>query len=163
MTIALYELTQGYKALLDLESTDEDILGALDQLGDAIDAKAEGIAKVLRSLEAEADAMKAEARRFSDAAQARTNRAASLKRYLMANLQAAGLKRAGGMLYVTVQASPPSAKVVDEYAVSEEEGYKERVWTWNFNSRKAIEDWKATGQAPAGFGVSQGQHLVVRP
>ncbi len=163
MSIALYELTQGYRALADLDATDQDVLDALAQVGDAIDIKAENIAKVIRGLEAEAEDYKAEAKKMAEAGQSRGNRAANLKAYLLSSLLQTDLKRAGGLLYVTVQNSPPSAKVVDEQAVSEAEGYKVAITTWRFDNRKAIESWKETGRAPAGFEVMQGQHIVVRP
>lgn len=62
----LYELTETYKNLLDLDLEEEELQGHLKNIEDEIEVKAENIAKVLKDLEAESEVYKKEIERLSD-------------------------------------------------------------------------------------------------
>ena len=100
----LYELTQAQR---DLE---EKILGTMDEetgeipaneeldaqaeaLGLAIDAKIDGIARMVRNWTSDVDAWKAEEKRFADKRRASENRIKHVKLYAKACLEGAGLDK----------------------------------------------------------------------
>ena len=89
----LYELTEMYQNLLDLDLEEEELQGHLKNIDDEIEIKAENIAKVLRSLDAEAKAYKKEIERFTLKKQGAENRAKRLKAYLQEAMEAVDKKK----------------------------------------------------------------------
>lgn len=165
MTLTLYELTDAYKMLLE---ADEDAGAgsfeeALYQIGGEISAKAESIAKVIRSLEAEVEAINAEVKRLQAKRESRETRVLWLKDYLQRNMESAGLERITGTLFtVALQNSPPSCRVEDAAAVPDR--YQVVVpATMRVNSQAIVEHWRETGgeQVP-GATVAQGRHIRIR-
>lgn len=113
----LYELTANYNQLLDLadsldEATFRDTLSAIEE---AIEDKAENTAKLIRSVEADVEVLKAEEKRLADRRKALESKVSNTKAYLQEQLEIAGLdkvKRA--TITVSIQNNPPSLEVVDE-------------------------------------------------
>ena len=70
MSVALYELTGNYSTVLSMiEDSDvpsEAMIDTLESINDAIEVKAEGIGKMLRMLDADIEALKAEEKRLAD-------------------------------------------------------------------------------------------------
>lgn len=157
----LYELSAAYAALLETEDA-EAFAVALNQLAGAIDDKAEGVAAVIRQLEGEAEMFDAEARRLAVHARERTGRVASLKAYLLDNLERAGLDRAGGRLFtVALQASPPSVKVVDAAAVPD--AFQKVIpASIVVDAQAVLAHWRQTRETPPGVEVQQGKHVRIR-
>ena len=60
----LYELSQNYLAVQDMELDEETLRDTLDSIEDAFEDKAENIAKLYRTVEAEEKAFEAEEKRF---------------------------------------------------------------------------------------------------
>lgn len=84
----LYELREAYQDILNLDMEETDLTTALESLQDTVSEKAEGIAMILRQLEAEQEAYKAEIERLSVLKTKASNKQESLKKYLSDNLQA---------------------------------------------------------------------------
>ena len=164
MALKLYELTEAYSMLLEADadagkgSFDE----ALHQLGGEIAAKGESLAKIVRTLEAEANAIEAEIVQLRLKRDSRLTRVLWVKDYLMHNMAVAGLKRIdGAILSVTLQDSPPSCTVLDPAAVPLV--YQEAVPARMQILGKAIIDhWKRTGEQVDGALVTQGTHIRIR-
>lgn len=108
----LYTLTSNYTQVLDLIDEGAEMMclqDTLDSLTDAIEDKAENIAKLIKTVDAEAEALKVEEKRLSDRRRALENRSKGLKDYLQSNLETAGLKKLKGKLFsFTIQSSNPS-------------------------------------------------------
>lgn len=116
----LYELTEAYANIQYLieEVESDEALKVLDEIDQDIEEKAESIAKVLKNLEAEADAYKEESKRLGDKAKAAENKAASLKAYLESHIKATGKKKfKKGVFTFSIQKNPPRAVVEDEAAI----------------------------------------------
>jgi hypothetical protein len=160
-SLKLYELTAAYQMLADADAQDDEgFAAALAQLSDAIEHKAEQTAAVIRTLELEADAIDAEAKRLRERAAARRNRVESLKVYLMEQLTAAGKVSVQGKLFtVGVQASPPSVQVVDPMMVPEAYLLPQAP---KVDARAILTFWRESGTVPPGVEVQQGQHLRIR-
>ena len=114
----LYELAQNYKNILDLldDSTisQEEITAALTGLEETFDIKAENIAKLIKSLEADIIGLKTEEKRLSDRRKALDNRVSNLKEYLTSTMMAIGkVKIKGSIFTLAFQKNPPSAYITD--------------------------------------------------
>lgn len=111
----LYELSQNYLAVQDMDLEPETLKDTLDSIEDAIEDKAENIAKLIRNLEADNKAFEEEEKRFKEKKQAADNRIKSLKLYLEDNMRLTGkTKFKAGFFSFAIQNNPPSVEVFDE-------------------------------------------------
>ena len=111
----LYELSQNYLAVQDMDLEPETLKDTLDSIEEAIEVKAENIAKWIRNLEADKKAFEEEEKRFKDKKQAADNRIKSLKQYLEDNMRLTGkTKFKAGFFSFAIQNNPPSVEVFDE-------------------------------------------------
>lgn len=117
----LYELTDHYRAVLDeLSEPSQDgqqegrYEALLEGLGEAFDEKVLGIAKVVRSMEADVAAIAAEVDRLQGRKRHLGGRIDWLKRYLLGEMEAASrTKVRGPTLTVALAIAPASCEVVD--------------------------------------------------
>lgn len=111
----LYELSQNYLAVQDMDLEPETLKDTLDSIEETIEDKAENIAKWIRNLEADKKAFEEEEKRFKDKKQAADNRIKSLKQYLEDNMRLIGkTKFKAGVFSFAIQNNPPSVEVFDE-------------------------------------------------
>ena len=127
----LYELTKEAEALeaLIIDSADEngEIIGTEqldawgDEIGLALDAKLDGIARLCRNWSAEAGAIKAEEARLNAKRKALENREKALKAYAFRCLELAGLDKLKTCLFtVAIQANGGVAPIeVDQFDPAE--------------------------------------------
>lgn len=120
MAFTLYELSDRYQRLLEMadEVDPETFEHTLEALEGSIEHKAENIAKVIRSMEAEAKALRDEEKRLADRRRARENKIQWLKEYLQENMEATGIKRVDGdVLSVRLQKNNPAVNITDEAVI----------------------------------------------
>lgn len=131
----------------------------LAQLDGSITNKTQGIICLVRQFEADAAVAEAEAIRLRDLANERTNRAKSLKAYLLREMSAMDRKKIETPLgNVTIcKNSRPSIRWVG--LVIPEEYQRVKV---ELDGTKAYEDWKTFGELPEGFEVVTGEHLRLK-
>ena len=116
----LYELSQNYLAVQDMDLEPETLKDTLDSIEEAIEVKAENIAKWIRNLEADKKAFEEEEKRFKEKKQAADNRIKSLKLYLEDNMRLTGkTKFKAGFFSFAIQNNPPSVEVFDEALLPE--------------------------------------------
>lgn len=157
----LYELTEAYQRLLDANE-DGEFDAALSALGGELDGRVESLAKVVRSLEAEAEVYGAEAERLKDRQAAAIKRAQDLKDYLLGVLLTLDRTSVKGQLVtVSMHASPPRCDVLDAEAVPV--AFRKVVpETWQPDKGAIIAHWKASGEQVPGAQVRQGKHVRIR-
>ena len=113
----LYTLTSNYSQVLDLIDEGAEMMclqDTLDSLTDAIEDKAENIAKIIKTIDAEAAALKVEEKRLADRRKSLENRSKGLKDYLQSNLETVGLKKLKGKLFsFNIQKNQASLHIVD--------------------------------------------------
>ena len=110
----LYDITEIYE---NLENIDDDVAvsAAMDSVDAALEEKLESTAKVIRNLEAEAEALEAEEKRLKARKMAVKNRIADIKGYVQGNLEAMGKdKVSSGIFKWSIQANAPSVNILDE-------------------------------------------------
>ncbi|TYR75543.1 siphovirus Gp157 family protein [Rossellomorea vietnamensis] len=118
----LYELSNNYAALMEMaEEMDPTTLqDTLESIQEEIEDKAENIAKLIKNLNADVDALKAEEKRLADRRRGLEGKVSNLKEYLQNQLEVAGLDKVKRpTLTVSIQNNPPSVKVIDEKLLSD--------------------------------------------
>lgn len=110
----LYDIAEIYE---NLENIDDEVAvtTAMDAVDAALEEKLESTAKVIRNLEAEAEALEAEEKRLKARKTAVRNRIADIKGYVQENLEAMGKdKVTSGIFKWSIQANAPSVNILDE-------------------------------------------------
>lgn len=117
----LYELSQNYLAVQEMD-LDEDILrDTLDSIEETFEDKAENIAKLYRTVEAEEKAFEAEEKRFYAMKKTAANKKQFLKQYLEDNMRLIGkTKFKAGVFNFSIQNNPPSVDIYDETLIPEQ-------------------------------------------
>lgn len=162
----MYQLAEDYRNLMNqVEDQDAGITdeqkSILDAIGELSDQKIESIAMLIKELEAEAEVIKTEGQRLAGKSRSLDSRTAWLKNYAMDCLEQMGKDGVQGqILKVKIQNNPPSCEVVDELAVPK--SYVQEVVTLKIDRRAIIEDYKASGEIPAGTNITVGKSLRIR-
>ena len=112
----LYELTSDLITLQELleESVDDQLLqDTLEAVQGEYDVKMESYAKVIKNLEADMDALKAEAKRLTDKRKVLENNIDRLKKAMFDSMKATGKTKAGGQLFtVAIQKNGGKVPVI---------------------------------------------------
>ena len=95
----LYELTEVYTTLLNLDTEEQDLNAAMESLQGTVVEKAEGILKVMKSLEAEEQAFQNEIDRMKELQTKLKNKRESMKDYLSYNLQSMDIQKLDAGLF----------------------------------------------------------------
>ena len=117
----LYELSTAFQQVQNMELDPEVMQDTLDSIEDAIESKAENIAKLVRNLESDVSAYKEEEDRLKTKRQATENKVKWLKTYLEDNMKLTGkTKFKYGMFNFSIQKNPASVNITDERIIPEE-------------------------------------------
>lgn len=160
----LYELAAQYQKALDRIDAENDDLpeGEWDlvlALEDAFEAKVEGVAKFIKSLSADADAIDAEKKRLSARSRSIDGKIEWLKGYLKYALESTGRdKMKGELLTVSLRQAPWSCLIADEKAVPEAFVHVETVRS--IDKRAIIDHFKASGEVIPGVEVVTDKRTV---
>ena len=126
----LYELTEMYQNVWNLiEDEDVDIESlemALNQIEENIELKAEGMAKLIKSIDGDIAALKEEENRLAKKRKTLENKQKNIKTYLEYQLIGMGIDKVKTPLFtVALQNNPPSVRFIDEALIPEQ--YKVRT------------------------------------
>lgn len=111
----LYELSLSFQEVQNMDLDPEVMKDTLDSIEDAIENKAENIAKLIRNLESDVSAYKEEEDRLKTKRQATENKVKWLKTYLEDNMKLTGkTKFKSGMFNFAIQKNPASVNITDE-------------------------------------------------
>lgn len=119
----LYEFTQNYLQLIDrADEIDEDVLiDTIDSIKESVEEKAENIAKLVRSFEADGKTIKTEEERLAAKRKTLENQVSYLKKYLFEQLETMGIQKIKRPLFtIAIQKNPPSVDVIDESLIPED-------------------------------------------
>jgi predicted extracellular nuclease len=157
----LYELTGHYRQILELaEEMDAELFtDTLQSITDAIEDKAENMAYVIKSIEADVKALKEEESRLKDRRTALENRVASMKQYLFDQLSAACIEKVKRpKITVSIVNNPASVEVADELVIPEDYLVPQPPKV----DRKAILERLKAGEEVPGCSLKQGKGLRIR-
>lgn len=117
----LYELSLSFQEVQNMDLDPEVMKDTLDSIEDAIENKAENIAKLIRNLESDVSAYKEEEDRLKAKRQSTENKVKWLKTYLEDNMKLTGkTKFKSGMFNFSIQKNPASVNITDERIIPEE-------------------------------------------
>lgn len=117
----LYELTEIYLNLKDMDIEEEDLNAALENIDDEIETKADNIAKVLRDFDGDIEALKSEEERLAKKRKAIENRQKHLKEYLQNAMLVLDKREFKTDLFsFNIQKNAPSLKILDESKIPED-------------------------------------------
>lgn len=117
----LYELTEMYLNLKDMDIEEGDLNSALENIDDEIETKADNIAKVLRDFDGDIEALKSEEERLAKKRKAIENRQKQLKEYLQnAMLVLDKRKFKTDLFSFNIQKNAPYLKILDESKIPED-------------------------------------------
>lgn len=164
MTLALYELSQGYQNLLDMvdeDSPDSDIINALTVIEGAIEVKAGNIAHIIKTLESEAIYIKEEEKRLSLRRKSRENTASNMKQYLQENMIALGIdKIKTPTRTISIQLNPPAVQVTNEDEIPGK--FLTLVPEHYEVNKKLISEALKAGEDVKGAELSRGRSIRIR-
>lgn len=112
----LYEFTQNYLQLLEkADEIDQDVLiDTIAAIKESVEEKAENIAKLVRTFEADVKTIKTEEERLAAKRKTLENQVSYLKKYLHEQLEAMGIEKIKRPLFtIAIQANPPGVDVID--------------------------------------------------
>lgn len=120
----LYELTDLYVSILnqieDGELELEQMESALNVIGGEFNAKAENVAKMIKSLEYSVEAVKSEEKRLNEQRKRLEKNVDKLKDYLFINMKRTGAQKIKSDLFnITIRKNPVSVDLYDEKAFVE--------------------------------------------
>ena len=111
----LYELSLSFQEVQNMDLDPEVMKDTLDSIEEAIENKAENIAKLIRNLESDVSAYKEEEDRLKTKRQSTENKVKWLKTYLEDNMKLTGkTKFKSGMFNFSIQKNPASVNITDE-------------------------------------------------
>ena len=162
----LYEITQSFTSALDLftdpeQAFDEALIAdTLESIQMDFEDKAIQTAMVIKTMQAESDAIKSAIASMYARQKAIENRADNLKAYLLHNMQAVGVKQIKSpWLVLNIQASPPSLNVFDESKVPD--SFKHEIVTVKIDNA-TIKNLLKDGGAVDGCELVKGEHLRIK-
>lgn len=163
-TIRLYELSADYlnalDALSDLDELPPEVItDTLEALAGVWEDKALNVARYIRNLEAEADAIEEAKKRMEIRAKTMTNRAARLKDYLKAELERTGLKPKAPDVALSLRTNPPSVILEDESRIPDD--YRRTETVTRILKSEISNALKAGARIP-GARLEQSRRLVIQ-
>lgn len=117
----LYELSEIYNNIIDLDLPEEELTTALQNIDEKIEEKADNIAKTLRELDGQIETIKAEEKRLQEKRKAIENKRESIKKYLQYQMEILDKKKIKTDLFsFTISKNKTSVKILDEAKIPEE-------------------------------------------
>jgi len=111
----LYELPAHYRALEDLAAEGEDVSTALAQLDEQVLDKAPRLIQLMKGVEAEAEALRAEERRLCERRQRLERSAETFRAHVRDAMLAAGIDKIKGPTFtLTLRDGPVKVLAIDE-------------------------------------------------
>jgi chaperonin cofactor prefoldin len=155
----LYTLTANELELLRMLEDGQDVGDTLESVQELSTDKLEGYAKVLKTLEANAEALKTEAKRMKDVETTCRNGVDRMKKAIYDHMQVTGKKKVDGRLFkFSIAKNPPSLLVMDESLIPEI-FFKEQE---PILDKKLLLDELKDGFEFDGVKIKQGESLRIR-
>lgn len=151
--LSLYEITSGFPALMENEEiSEEDKRKIEDELEILLQQKSQNIIGYTKNIELTINAMKEEEKRIADNRKALENKMARFKDYVKECMEKNGITKIDtGLGTLSVAKSPASVEIINEDEVPKE--FKQEVVTIKIDKTKIKNNFKETGEIPAGVNI----------
>ena len=164
MSIALYELSEAHRDVLNIideETPDQDIMNALMVIEGHIETKAVNIVNIIKSLEAEVEAIDIEEKRLSRRKRRRTNTIKDIKQYLRGAMEQMKMdKIKTATMSISIQNNPPSVHVLNEDEIPGK--FLTLIPEQYVIDKKAVADALKSGEEVKGAALARGRSLRIR-
>ena len=150
---SLYEITSGFPALMENEEiTEEDKKKIEDELTVLLQQKSQNIIGYTKNIELTINAMKEEEKRIADNRKVLENKMTRFKDYVKECMERNGItKIETGLGTLSIAKSPASVEIINEDEVPSE--FKQEVVTVKIDKTKIKNNFKETGEIPAGVNI----------
>lgn len=159
----LYEITDQYAAVIDMLDSCEDqteIEDTLESIEAAFDQKVENIVKLIRSKEAEKEAVLNESKRLKERADKITKSIDFLKEYIKREMQNIGKEKVESTLFnIKLAWNPPKVDIHDESQIPQEYFTVKEIKA--VDKRAILESLKNGNDIP-GAGITRDRGLRIR-
>jgi hypothetical protein len=159
----LYELSSAYAQVMELmeEGESDSLRDTLESIQEPLEEKAENIAKLIQSINADCEVIKNEEKRLADRRKALENKSTGLKQYLQEQLEHAGLSKVKRTMFtISIQNNPPAVDVLDDDLIPKD------YWIVPDPvpslDKKTIMKILKEGQEVPGVALKQGRSLRIR-
>lgn len=151
--LSLYEITSGFPALMENEEiSEEDKKKIEDELVVLLQQKSQNIIGYTKNIELTINAMKEEEKRIADNRKALENKMVRFKDYVKECMEKNGItKIETGLGTLSIAKSPASVEIVNEDEIPSE--FKQEVVTVKIDKTKIKNNFKETGEIPAGVNI----------
>lgn len=164
MSLQLYALGEMYLNVVDMiddELPDQDVLNALTTIEGQVEAKAGNIVNLIKSLEWETEAIKAEEKRLALRRKSRENTIDRVKEYLQETMTQMGIdKIKTPTRTISIQNNPPAVQIIDEDAIPGK--FLILIPEHYIADKKAIAAALKVGEEVKGAELSAGKSLRIR-
>lgn len=158
MSQSLYVLTGDYAALQAQAEDGEDVSAELAALTDSLEVKSERVAYVLRGLDADQEALKAEETRLRARRQSLENSEKRLREYIRDSMVAAGIKRIKCPQFTFSISERENLVVVDEDKVP----FEHKKITASVDKTAVNDAYKRDGELVAGTELRRTTVLTIK-
>lgn len=156
----LYEITTELERLCDTDEDFDD--NALALLSKELEKKTDSIGALIRTINSDVEAIKAEEKRLSEKRKALENREKSIKDYVLFQMQEHNLDEfRGGIFKISRQQSPPKL-VIDVPAVDLPPRFVTVIPSTVEANKDAIKEALKRGEEVKGCHLQSGEHLRIR-
>ena len=151
--LSLYEITSGFPALMENEEISvEDKKKIEDELVVLLQQKSQNIIGYTKNIELTINAMKEEEKRIADNRKILENKMARFKEYVKECMENNGFtKIETGLGTLSIAKSPASVEIINEDEIPSE--FKQEVVTVKIDKTKIKNNFKETGEIPAGVNI----------
>lgn len=150
---SLYEITSAFPALMEKEEiSEEDKKKIEDELVVLLQQKSQNVIGYTKNIELTINAMKEEEKRIADNRKALENRLDNYKKYVKECMERNGITKIETELgTLSIAKSPTSVEIINENEVPEE--FKQEIVTIKIDKTKIKNNFKETGEIPAGVNI----------
>ena len=151
--LSLYEITSAFPALMENEEiTEENKKKIEDELVVLLQQKSQNIIGYTKNIELTINAMKEEEKRIADNRKALENKISKFKEYVKECMENNGFSKIETELgTLSIAKSPASVEIINEDEVPSE--FKQEVVTVKIDKTKIKNNFKETGEIPAGVNI----------
>ena len=151
--LSLYQITSSFPKLIQEEMSEEDKRKVEKELTELLQQKSQSIIGYTRNMELTIEAMKIEEKRILDQRKVLENRITKFKEYVKECMEKNNLFKITTELgTLNVVKNPPSVEIINEDEIPNE--YKTQIITTKIDKTKIKDNFKKTGEIPAGVNIN---------
>lgn len=153
-SLSLYQITNAFPMLIEQEEmSEEDKKKVEKELIELLQQKSQNLIGYTRNIELTIEAMKNEEKRISEQRKTLENRLTKFKEYVKECMEQGGFTKLETPLGIlSIAKNPVSVEIINEDEIPNE--YKTQIITTKIDKTKIKDNFKKTGEIPAGVNIN---------